>query len=242
MPENERCLVISDLHVRLGLCHWQDLKRIIQTQKIQTLIINGDLFGKKKNSKSSYKEFKEASQIIPFLARMKKESNIKVIFLRGNHDDADDPMVKKLLSPNSEKPYIIDSNGKQICIMHGHEFDDAEKVFDKITLMRRFSLVITNLYYQAIKKNGWLKDLAKKIQKKSALFNQGVRKIEQKAMAYARENGFDIIICGHTHQAKRITDGNVEYINCGCWIEDVCSYVIIDDHGIELININCKSP
>jgi len=51
------------------------------------------------------------------------------------------------------------------------------------------------------------------------------------ALAYAKEEGFDVIVCGHVHKAGRMERDSILYTNTGSWVEESCTYVLFDDAG-----------
>ena len=53
---------------------------------------------------------------------------------------------------------------------------------------------------------------------------------------FAKKNNYDSIIIGHLHKPALLTtlENMVEYCNSGCWTEENCSYITIDNGLINL--------
>jgi UDP-2,3-diacylglucosamine pyrophosphatase LpxH len=63
------------------------------------------------------------------------------------------------------------------------------------------------------------------------------RHFSKRARKYALRRCADVIICGHTHRPEHIVfpdkkRGQVEYLNCGCWLGQTCSFVTVDEQGV----------
>jgi UDP-2,3-diacylglucosamine pyrophosphatase LpxH len=59
--------------------------------------------------------------------------------------------------------------------------------------------------------------------------------VEQKAIKYAKLHKFDVICCGHTHEAKHSTIDGVDYYNSGCWVKNEATYIAFKGSNIEII-------
>jgi UDP-2,3-diacylglucosamine pyrophosphatase LpxH len=59
---------------------------------------------------------------------------------------------------------------------------------------------------------------------------------EEALVAEARRRGVDGVICGHVHQAAHHEIDNVEYMNCGDWVESCTA--IAEDWAGRLYHIN----
>jgi UDP-2,3-diacylglucosamine pyrophosphatase LpxH len=58
--------------------------------------------------------------------------------------------------------------------------------------------------------------------------------IMQNAVHYAKEHGFDAVVCGHTHYPEdRIVDG-IRYINTGGWTEQQSFYLLVNNEEVSL--------
>lgn len=58
---------------------------------------------------------------------------------------------------------------------------------------------------------------------------------EDSAGRAARQRGFDGVICGHIHCAKRHAIGGVEYLKCGDWVDSCSATVEHFDGRMEVV-------
>jgi hypothetical protein len=121
--EKRKILVIADLHI--GLEHelfksgitiapqaekfQKELSRLIKMTKADTLVILGDL--KHKVPGVSFRELKEVPKLIEFLI-----GKIKVILVKGNHDDFIEKLVPKEVKVYNSRGFCIGKYG----FFHGH--------------------------------------------------------------------------------------------------------------------------
>jgi UDP-2,3-diacylglucosamine pyrophosphatase LpxH len=53
-------------------------------------------------------------------------------------------------------------------------------------------------------------------------------KVAREAIEYARKKGVQHVFCGHTHQAMKLSDGDITYYNSGCWTDKPSQFISID--------------
>jgi UDP-2,3-diacylglucosamine pyrophosphatase LpxH len=70
---------------------------------------------------------------------------------------------------------------------------------------------------------------------KYPMFTKFADKIYRLIQRYDRfyNNQCDFVICGHTHAVLTKASDMVEYYNCGCWTESVCSFITINSGNVE---------
>jgi len=166
-----------------------------------------------------------------FLSAIRKLSNPKrnteVIWVEGNHDAGLSKITSHFLGVKVYKEYAFRLNGKKILTVHGHQFD-------------RFlneNVIISNIasyFYDSIQKYGGEKQkLARWIKGKSKGWLRLAGKIALSAAEYAAQRGFNVVICGHTHQpaSEYFDEMQIQYFNTGCWTDIPSSYIVIDNEG-----------
>jgi UDP-2,3-diacylglucosamine pyrophosphatase LpxH len=52
----------------------------------------------------------------------------------------------------------------------------------------------------------------------------------------AREHGYDGIVCGHIHHATITEYDDIEYINCGDWVESCTAIAEHESGELELLH------
>jgi UDP-2,3-diacylglucosamine pyrophosphatase LpxH len=83
-----------------------------------------------------------------------------------------------------------------------------------------------NLEYWSLSK--WLKQNTKE-----AL--NFINNFENRVSQYCKEEGYDGVICGHIHVAKIKTIDEIQYMNCGDWVESGTALVEHMDGRFEII-------
>lgn len=219
---SELIRIISDIH--LG-CPISKVDKVIEVLDLpcSKLIINGDLFDSFNLKRFNHNHWKVLSKI------RKLSKKIPVIFIRGNHD-GNIEFLSDLLGMEIFLNYEIFWNNKKIFITHGDGFDHyAQK--------KLLSDFFTGLYYFIQKIDGneriistWLKLQSKKILKVH-------RHLEERAIKYAKQHGYDICIVSHSHLEGYIMKDNIEYWNTGSFCEKDCTFIEISDKEITLKQI-----
>jgi UDP-2,3-diacylglucosamine pyrophosphatase LpxH len=76
--------------------------------------------------------------------------------------------------------------------------------------------------------------LAVYAKKNSKTFLRNSDRIKKEAVKYAKENGADIILCGHTHFPETTLVDGIWYGNSGCWTDKQCSYLTVYQGAVHL--------
>ena len=218
-------LIISDIHLGLEFCNAKVLLEILEGYSYQKLIIVGDLY--ERGGIINDEQFK----VIKYL----RENREKIIYIDGNHDPSDG--LPNILGIDMVKKYEWSLGTKRFCAMHGHQFDKwcfifNEPLVDKIfsSILRFFKMINVQEFNVA----KWFDSLHEKFS----------LHIANKAIKYAKRHKINIIICGHTHRLSHVEffDRNgcaIDYFNCGGWVEDLCSFITIDENcAIKLHSID----
>lgn len=229
--------VISDLHLGSVLCQEKALMAYLTNFEIgpgQTLILNGDVFDNPHTHRLSKLAWKILAKITEIAS--KKE----VIWIRGNHDHPLDKLSLLLgISPVKEEVILkfpraistsISAEPKlTIWIHHGDIHDTFILKYPILTY------VADVLYHWAQRANH---RFARLLKKSSKTYMRNTRLVLDRATEMAYKRDMDVTICGHTHhphsqrQHFGLKGQNVvEYLNCGSWTEQPCSFVEIDDTG-----------
>lgn len=218
-------LIISDVHLGSQICNERILLETLKEYSYDILIIVGDLY--EEGGVISDEQF----EVIIYLRENKK----RIIYIDGNHDPAEQSLVSGILDVDVEKNFKWHIAGRKFCALHGHQFDRicfifSEPLIDQIFLFLIKFLKRINIQGYNIKK--WL----------GCLHDKFSLHIAKKAKKYAKKHGVDVVICGHTHKPLHLvfTDktGTIDYYNCGGWIDDVCSFITIDENGkVELHSV-----
>lgn len=217
-----RTVIISDLHLGAGNCQADLLRTFLHDLSDDQLILNGDIFDHR-----DFRRLKKSHWKILKLIR-KLAKRIPIIWLAGNHD-GDAATISHLIGVKFLDEFVVESGGRRILVLHGHQFDDFLVRHPVWTWIGD----VAHSFLQWADRTHRLARVAKRGSKK---FLHAADKVRAGAVAYAREKGCDAVICGHMHHAEQVEGGS--YVNCGCWTEKPCGFVMISDGRIDLCEYN----
>jgi len=217
-----KCVILGDLHLGSGVCQHIKLISLLKTINTETLVLNGDVIDIDHLKRLSKKDWK----ILSLLRKLSK--NTRIIYIRGNHDAKIAEIISELLGFEFKNNYDFICNDKKFHILHGDEFDSFITNFPIITELA------TGIYYYIQLLSPKKQELARVLKRRSKNFIKSCENTKKKAELYAKHNGYDFVICNHTHQEFISPDS--KYINTGCFTEATCSYLEIED-TVELKHI-----
>jgi UDP-2,3-diacylglucosamine pyrophosphatase LpxH len=205
------------------------LSRYLSTIDPTILVLNGDIidiwqFNKKYWPPAHMQVIK---QIMSMLSR-----GVKVYYVTGNHDE----MLRRFENFSVGDFHIVNklvihhSNNKKSWIFHGDVFDVTMKYskwLAKLGAVGYDMLICINAFINYISKlfgHGRI-SLSKKIKNSVKSAVKFINSFEETAAEIAVEKGYDYVLCGHIHQpcnrVIKTTDGKVNYLNSGDWIENL---------------------
>ncbi len=226
-------VVISDIHLGSENCQAKQLVHFLEAVRrgplaTRRLIINGDVF-----DSIDFRRLKKNHWNV--LSELRKISDdVEVTWINGNHDGPAE-IVSHLLGVTCTDETVIESGGKKILFLHGHQFDEFISRYPIITW------IADRIYHflQRIDKSHYFAKLAKR---KSKTFLRCLQKIEHDSIRYAIKKGYDAVCCGHTHHAIASTSGAVPYYNSGCWTEKPCHFLTLVAGVVEVRSYEEPSP
>lgn len=228
--------VISDVHLGTYGCHAKELHQYLQSIKVKTLILNGDIIDFWQFSKRYWPKhhMKVVKDIISMAAR-----GTSVYYITGNHDET----LRKFAGMKIGNIQIVNKlelslAGNRTWFFHGDIFDvlmQNSRWLEKLGSTSYDFLVLLNLlvnyfsrilFHRKISLSQRIKDNVKSAVKYISQF-------EKTAARLAIRKNFDSIVCGHIHkpEIKQITvdKSSVQYLNSGDWVENLTSLEY--DHG-----------
>lgn len=227
-----KSIFISDVHLGSKGCQADALCSFLKNNTCDDLYLVGDIIDGWQLQKRWYFPQSHANVVRRILTVAKRGTNI--YYLPGNHDE----VFRKFLQYDIEVGNIklLDRadyhaiNGKKYLVIHGDFFDSL--MVNKKWLMHigdvAYNFMIWfNIHFNRARKmfgleywslSNWLKQNTKK-----AL--NFIHSFEEHVSEYCKIQGYDGIICGHIHVAKIGTIDQVEYLNCGDWVESATALV-----------------
>ena len=210
-------VIVSDLHI--GSQHFlcQEFERFLgNVPKDYALVLNGDIID------NPYAKLKSSHQRIMDLIEQASYGR-NIVWVKGNHDNG----------------YVPDGFGKihfkrlhhikqSLLIAHGDDFDGImprNQTFIKAFKMMHGLRVALGAKPVHVAKYA----------KKWAPFYRILRKnVMVNAVNCATKNGYESVVCGHTHYPEDTVFRGIRYINTGAWTESPAFYLLIKDDEMTL--------
>lgn len=227
-----KSIFISDVHLGTKFSQAQKLLEFFKDNESENLILVGDIIDGWA-IKRKFKWSQSHSDVIQKILR-KARKGTKVHFITGNHDEFIRPFAPIILGDSIEIKNEMDYiglDGKKYLITHGD-------FFDVITMTKKWIAVLGDYGYDIllnlniilnkickllnIKKRWSLSRYVKDNVKKSVSFITDYEKI---LSTHAKKKGYDGVICGHIHKAEIKDINNINYLNCGDWVES-CTAIV----------------
>lgn len=214
--------IISDLHLGSDNCQAKSLHSFLDhiENRSKRLILNGDVF-----DSMDFRRLKKHHWHV--LSQLRRLSNkMEVVWVCGNHD-GNAEVVSHLLGLDVFDEYEFVTGNKKVLILHGH-------IFDSFITERPVVTWIADNIYRMLQKIDRYHYIAKVVKRSSKIYLRCTDKVRIKSRAYAESKGYDIVCTGHTHHPIEDRSVNVHYFNSGCWTENPCHYLEIENGKVEL--------
>ena len=226
-------LILSDLHLGSDVCQAKQLVEFLEAihgghTLTKRLILNGDVF----DSIDFRRLKKNHWKVLSLLRKLSDE--VEVTWVCGNHDGSAE-VVSHLLGVAVVDEIVVESGGKKVLFLHGHQFD---KFIEKYPISTR----LADLFYRFLQRIDKSHTFAKFAKRRSKTFLRSTQKIEAGSVEHARKMGCDVVCCGHTHLPLESTVGPVWYYNSGCWTEKPCHYLTLADGVVTVCPYRLESP
>ncbi len=240
-----RSIFVSDIHLGMRYSQAEKFIDFLRHNEADTIYLVGDIIDGWAIKKRFVWE-QSHSDVIQKLLRAARKGT-KIVFVPGNHDEFLRPFVPLLLGDRIE---IVDEaeyeslSGKRYLVTHGD-------YFDSVTMTKKWVAKIGDLGYEMLLRLNavlnyvrkllgfyryWsLSKFVKESVKKSVNF---ITDFENVLATYAVKQGFDGIICGHIHKAEIRTIGEIDYLNCGDWVESCTAVVETVEGAWEIVEWN----
>jgi UDP-2,3-diacylglucosamine pyrophosphatase LpxH len=219
-------LILSDLHLESSVCQHDKILEVL-SQKSKNYIFNGDLTDSGHTKRLKKKDWKVLSKI----RKLSKHST--VYYISGNHCADVAELICDLLGLEYVKNGItIEVEGKKYYVTHGDVFD---LFISKFSALSNFAGHLYYLFQQLDLQN---QKIPRWIKRKSKNWLKVANSVKFNAIKYAKYNGYDGIITGHTHYPENFKDeSGICYYNSGCFVDFTCSYITIEGNNIEIKEI-----
>ena len=243
MPKTQyKAVFVSDIHLGTKACQSQQFLDFLKTIQCEKLYLVGDIIDGWSMQRTKYwsQQHNDCIQKILKLARKGTE----IIYVPGNHDEflryfCDEKFAFGNIKLVDQDVYESVS-GKKYLVIHGDQFDAIIRNAKWITKLGSWAYelsisinVFVNFFRRMFGLEFWsLSSWVKYKVKKAVNF---IGHYEQTLSNYAKIKNVDGVICGHIHHCNLSMFDQVQYINCGDWVESCTAIVETLDGKFEII-------
>jgi UDP-2,3-diacylglucosamine pyrophosphatase LpxH len=238
-----KTIVISDVHLGTRDSKSKELAKFLKFNSCRRLILNGDIVDAW-NLQRYGKWTKKDTRVFRRIIQMIEHYDTEVIYVRGNHDD----FLEKLIPFSFGKIQIVDHyeivrTNKKYLVIHGDIFDMISSRFTWLAKIGDISykiLLWLNRRRNRLRAAKGLpyESFSGKIKNSVKVAVSFISDFEKTMAAYARENGYEGVICGHIHKPENKFIGDIHYLNSGDWVESLSGLVEHADGTWEVIYYN----
>jgi UDP-2,3-diacylglucosamine pyrophosphatase LpxH len=220
---------ISDMHLGTRGANADALLNFLREYDFENLYIVGDLIDIWSMRRSRYWPQTHNDVIQKILRKARKGT--RVVYIPGNHDEMVADFCGTYGNIEIQRNAIhVTATGKRILVIHGHELDTVVQNVKWLAFAGdvgyQFLLSLNpaiNFVRRRFGLGYWsLSAYAKKRVKDAVNF---IGRFEDAVAHYAQQFKVDGVLCGHIHSVSMRTIRNIEYYNCGDWVE-TCSGLI----------------
>ncbi len=234
---------VSDIHLGTKFSKTEQFLKFIKDNEFENLYLVGDIIDGWA-IKRKFKWYQSHSDVIQKLLR-KARKGTTIYYIPGNHDEFLRGFLPLLLG---DRIHIVDSveyitiKGKKYYITHGD-------FFDAITMTKKWLAILGDYGYDLVlhlnepiqyirKKLGYKKywSLSKYVKDNVKSSVSFINDYENVLSSFAKQKGYDGVICGHIHKAEIKKIDEVDYLNCGDWVENCTALVETYEGEFKIIN------
>ena len=238
-----RSIFVSDIHLGTQFSKANEFLKFLKESDSENIYLIGDIIdGWAIKRKVKWKQ--SHSDVIQKLLR-KARKGTNIYYIPGNHDEFLRGFLPLTLGDRvyiQDDAIYTDLSGNRYYITHGD-------FFDAITMTKKWISVLGDYGYDLLlklnspinrirklfgyKKYWSLSKYVKDNVKSSVSF---ITDFETILSNYAKQNGFDGVICGHIHKAEIKDIDGIKYLNSGDWVENCTALVETLDGEWKIIN------
>ena len=230
-----RSVWISDIHLGTKHARVAELLDFLRVVDCKYLYIVGDFIdGWELKFRWFWRD--DYNLLIQKLLR-KSRRQTRIIYITGNHDEFIEQFVGMGFGNVTMARQAIHTaaDGKKYLVIHGHQADGLthfNHLLEKLGSHLYNWILDFNLYLNRLRRalgfGHW--SLAAYLKSKAKSAVKYVTEYEDTLASMARNHQTDGVICGHIHRAEVKMIGEVQYLNCGDWVES-CTALIEDFDG-----------
>jgi UDP-2,3-diacylglucosamine pyrophosphatase LpxH len=239
-----RTIWVSDVHLGVKYSRVEELLTFLKENECDTLYLVGDIIDGWALKRKWYWD-ENANLLIQKLLR-KARHGTRVVYLSGNHDEFLRFFERPLAFGNIEiQDDVIHTaaDGMKYLVIHGDKFDGVLNNMDWISHMGAFLydgiLWLSDkiaAFRRKMGKDYW--SLAHVVKTKAKQAVKFMTNFEVALIEEAKRRGCNGVVAGHIHCACHKTIDNIEYYNCGSFLEHCHAVVEHEDGRMEILQID----
>lgn len=230
-----RTIWISDTHLGSKGCQAEALAAFLKHYQCEKLYLVGDIIDGWRMRKKAYWPQTHTNVIRRILTLAKRGTEVH--YITGNHDEFLRRYSDSTFGHISLTNHAVHdtADGRKLMVVHGDEFDVV------VRYHRWLAVLGDHGYNFLLNVNYWFNRLSTRLGydywSLSAFVKQRVKKavqyigdFEEALAKTCDQKGYDGVICGHIHHAEIRAINNIQYMNCGDWVES-CTALVEDQTG-----------
>jgi UDP-2,3-diacylglucosamine pyrophosphatase LpxH len=232
---------ISDIHLGTRGCQADMVLEFIKYTRSENLYLVGDIVDGWALKNRWYWP-QQHNDVVQKILR-KARHGTRVFYIAGNHDE----ILRKFIPINLGNVEILNQlihegiNGKKYWVVHGDQFDGIiryAKWLSRLGSIAYEALIAFNRYLNYFRrrfgKEYWSLSKYLKFKVKNAV--KFISEFEELVVESAKKQKANGVICGHIHHPAMENMKDVEYKNCGDWVESCTALVEHFNGEFELIH------
>ena len=221
-------VIISDVHLGSNVSEAAKLLKFLKRTRFKRLILLGDMFADLNFSRLKHNHW----EVLSYLRKLSNsKTGIEIVWVFGNHDLGIVDVLSHLVGIEVVDKYVWMADNRRCIALHGHQFDPA------ISRWQGISDFFGWWYIQIQKVPGFKKGFPRWLDWVSTYVQNLSSIVETKALKYGKTYGYDVVCCGHTHEALHSSQDGVDYYNSGCWVKNEGTYIAFKGSIIEVIKV-----
>ena len=231
---------ISDIHLGFSGCSAEYLCDFLDRVRCRNLYLVGDIIDFWALRRRHY--WPDAhNQVVRKVLDIAQQGT-RVILVPGNHDETLRQYNGMVIGQVevSDRVVHVTPDGRRLLVLHGDQFDSVVRCSPLLAVIGAglYGLLLSlNTSINAVRrrfgKDYW--SLAAYLKHKVKNAVQYIGRFEEAVVAAARHENVDGVICGHIHRAEIRRMGDIDYMNCGDWVESCTALMEHHDGRIELL-------
>ncbi|MEM8934628.1 MAG: UDP-2,3-diacylglucosamine diphosphatase [Acidobacteriota bacterium] len=235
-----RTAFISDIHLGFDSALPEKLAKVLDVLDCERLYLVGDIIDMWQ-LRRRWRWSESCDRVVTRLLDMARHG-VDVVYVPGNHDEAARPYAGVDIGGVEVRPWAVHetADGRRLLVTHGDQYDLVVKHQPMLCMLGNVAyewlIRLNRLWNQGRRLFGlsyWSLSHFVKLKVKSAC--TFISCFEETLAQEAERGGYDGVVCGHIHKAEiraaRTSDGGeIEYYNCGDWVES-CTLLTEDFDG-----------